>query len=205
MIIDQAALGEFDDCLRKSGFRILAGIDEAGRGPLAGPVVAAAVVMRPGVHPRGVIDSKMLSAGRRDVALARILEGCVEVSLGAAWQDEIDEINIRAATLLAMSRAMSQLTVSPDLALVDGRDLPALGCPGVALVRGDARSESVAAASIVAKVARDILMCHLHEAYPEYGFDRHKGYPTREHLRCLAVFGPCPLHRRSYRGVESTG
>ena len=204
-MIDQSALGEFDDCLRKSGFHVLAGIDEAGRGPLAGPVVAASVVLRPGFHPRGVIDSKMLSAGRRDAALLGILEACMEVSLGAAWPDEIDEINIREATLLAMSRAMSQLALSPDLALVDGRDLPAINCPGVALVRGDGRSESVAAASIVAKVARDVMMCHFHEAYPEYGFDRHKGYPTKEHLQSLAVFGPCPLHRRSYRGVETTG
>jgi ribonuclease HII len=204
-MIDHAALGEFDDRLRRSGFRILAGVDEAGRGPLAGPVVAAVVIMQPGIHPQGVIDSKMLSAGRRDAALRRILESCVEVSLGAAWQDEIDEINIRAATLSAMSRAMSQLTVSPDLVLVDGRDLPPMSCPGVALVKGDARSESVAAASIVAKVARDAIMSCLHEVYPEYGFDRHKGYPTKEHLQCLALLGPCPLHRRTYRGVERTG
>ena len=204
-MIDRGALGEFDDRLRESGFPTLAGVDEAGRGPLAGPVVAAVVVMRPGVHPQDIVDSKTLSAGRRDAALQRILEGCVEVSLGAAWQDEIDQINIRAATLLAMSRAILQLTVSPDLVLVDGRDLPPTSRPGVALVRGDARSESVAAASIVAKVARDAIMCHLHEVYPEYGFDRHKGYPTREHLQCLAAFGPCPLHRRSYRGVERTG
>ena len=204
-MIDHAALGEFDDRLRRSGFRILAGVDEAGRGPLAGPVVAAVVIMQPGIHPQGVIDSKMLSAGRRDAALRRILESCVEVSLGAAWQDEIDEINIRAATLSAMSRAMSQLTVSPDLVLVDGRDLPHMSRPGVALVKGDARSESVAAASIVAKVARDAIMSCLHEVYPEYGFDRHKGYPTKEHLQCLALLGPCPLHRRTYRGVERTG
>jgi len=204
-MIDRGALGEFDDRLRESGFPTLAGVDEAGRGPLAGPVVAAVVVMRPGVHPQDIVDSKTLSAGRRDAALQRILEGCVEVSLGAAWQDEIDEINIRAATLLAMSRALSQLRVSPDLVLVDGLDLPPMSCPGVALVKGDARSESVAAASIVAKVARDAIMCHLHQVYPEYGFDRHKGYPTKEHLRRLAVLGPCPLHRRTYRGVERTG
>ena len=204
-MIDQGALGEFDDHLRESGFPILAGVDEAGRGPLAGPVVAAVVVMRPDTHPQGIIDSKMLSARRRDAALQRILEGCVEVSLGAAWQDEIDETNIRAATLLAMSRAISQLMVSPDLVLVDGLDLPPMSCPGVALVKGDARSESVAAASIAAKVARDAIMCHLHQVYPEYGFDRHKGYPTSEHLQCLAAFGPCPLHRRSYRGVEKIG
>ncbi|OPZ51372.1 MAG: Ribonuclease HII [Firmicutes bacterium ADurb.BinA052] len=204
-MIDRGALGEFDDRLRESGFPTLAGVDEAGRGPLAGPVVAAVVVMRPGVHPQDIVDSKTLSAGRRDAALQRILEGCVEVSLGAAWQDEIDEINIRAATLLAMSRALSQLRVSPDLVLVDGLDLPPMSCPGVALVKGDARSESVAAASIVAKVARDAIMCHLHQVYPEYGFDRHKGYPTKEHLRRLAVLGPCPLHRRTYRGVDRTG
>lgn len=204
-MIDRGALGEFDDRLRESGFPTLAGVDEAGRGPLAGPVVAAVVVMRPGVHPQDIVDSKTLSAGRRDAALQRILEGCVEVSLGAAWQDEIDEINIRAATLLAMSRALSQLRVSPDLVLVDGLDLPPMSCPGVALVKGDARSESVAAASIVAKVARDAVMCHLHQVYPEYGFGRHKGYPTKEHLRCLAVLGPCPLHRRTYRGVDRTG
>lgn len=204
-MIDQEALGAFDDCVREIGFPVLVGVDEAGRGPLAGPVVAAAVVMRAGAHPQGVLDSKMLSSARRIAALERIMDSCIEVSLGAAWPNEIDELNIRVATLLAMSRAVSQLASAVDLVLVDGRDLPALGCPGVALVRGDARSECVAAASIAAKVARDGIMCRLHETYPQYGFDRHKGYPTQEHLQRLAELGPCPIHRKSFRGVERAG
>ncbi len=204
-MVDLEALGKFDDAIRGIGFPVLAGVDEAGRGPLAGPVVAAAVVMREGVHPCGVADSKMLSAAKRMAALERIMDSCVEVSLGAAWPEEIDKLNIRVAALLAMSRAMSQLAGQVDLALVDGRDLPALNCPGVALVKGDSRSECVAAASIVAKTARDGIMCRLHQAYPEYGFDRHKGYPTREHLERLAVLGPSPVHRKSFRGVVRAG
>lgn len=191
----------FDDSLRDAGFRIIAGVDEAGRGPLAGPVVAAAVVLPEGEHPLGIDDSKRLSARKRETVFARILRSAVEVSVGVAWQDEIDEVNIRVASLRAMARAVGKLCVVPNLVLVDGKDLPGLQLPAVALAHADARSESVAAASIVAKVVRDALMCELHTAYPEYGFDRHKGYSTPEHLRKLSVFGPCPLHRRSFHGV----
>lgn len=196
-----SSLAMFDDSLRDAGFPILAGVDEAGRGPLAGPVVAAAVVLPRGEHLLGINDSKRLSANKREAVFGEILRFAVEVSVGVAWQDEIDEVNIRVASLRAMARAVDTLHTVPSLVLVDGKDLPELPLPAVALVHADARSESVGAASIVAKVVRDALMCELHTAYPEYGFDRHKGYPTPEHLRKLAMFGPCPLHRKSFRGV----
>lgn len=191
----------FDDSLSDAGFSTIVGVDEAGRGPLAGPVVAAAVVLPAGAHLLGVDDSKRLSAKKRETLCKEILKCAIEASLGVAWQDEIDEVNIRVASLRAMARAVNQLSIDPDLVLVDGKDAPDLRLPVVALVRGDARSESVAAASIVAKVVRDALMCGLHTAYPQYGFNKHKGYPTPEHLRNLAAFGPCPLHRKTFRGV----
>jgi ribonuclease HII len=196
-----SSLAMFDDSLRDAGFPVVAGVDEAGRGPLAGPVVAAAVVLPRAKHPVGIDDSKRLSARKREAVFSEILRFAVEVSVGVAWQDEIDEVNIRVASLRAMARAVDKLCAVPNLVLVDGKDLPDLLLPAVALVHADARSESVAAASIVAKVVRDALMCEFHTAYPEYGFDRHKGYPTPEHLRRLAVLGPCPLHRRSFHGV----
>lgn len=194
----------FDDSLRNAGFHVIAGVDEAGRGPLAGPVVAAVVVLREGFYLPGVDDSKRLSAKRRQAVLEEIMESALEVGVGVAWQDEIDEVNIRVASLRAMSRAVEQLSVVPNLVLVDGKDLPDLRLPAVALVRGDARSQSVAAASILAKVVRDALMCELAIVYPEYGFERHKGYPTPEHLRNLAAFGPCALHRKTFRGVSQS-
>ncbi|MEA4882134.1 MAG: ribonuclease HII [Clostridia bacterium] len=196
-----SALADFDDCLRSAGFPVIAGVDEAGRGPLAGPVIAAVVVMRASSHVDGVRDSKKLTATVREHLLFEIIRRSAEVSIGLAWQDEIDAANIRVASLAAMSRAVGGLTTKPSAILVDGRDLPAMPFPGIALVKGDGRSECVAAASIVAKVVRDALMCEYHVLYPQYGFNRHKGYPTVEHLRRLAEWGPCAIHRRTFHGV----
>ncbi|MCR4425194.1 MAG: ribonuclease HII [Firmicutes bacterium] len=195
-------LALFDEALRRMGYPQIAGVDEAGRGPLAGPVIAAAVILGPEPRVPGVRDSKQLSPRAREALVPRILSAACEVSLGCAWQDEIDSLNIRVASILAMSRALSGLRVLPDLVLVDGRDFPEVGLRGMALVRGDCRSEAVAAASILAKVARDHLMDILHTLCPEYGFNRNKGYPTLEHLACIARHGPSIFHRMTFKGTS---
>lgn len=185
------------------GFGPVAGLDEAGRGPLAGPVAAAAVILDPKNIPAGLDDSKKLTATARatlyDEILARAL--CVSIALSPAAM--IDAINIRAASLDAMRRATAGLALRPGFALVDGRDVPpGLCCPGCALVRGDAVSASVAAASIVAKVTRDRLMLRLHAHAPAYGFAAHKGYGTAEHLAALGGHGRSCWHRTSFRTRE---
>lgn len=178
----------------------LAGVDEAGRGPLAGPVVAAAVVLPPSGWPEGIRDSKALPAARREV-LAALIRGCAGVGLGVAAPEEIDRVNIHRATLLAMARAVAALPVRPAHVLVDGKFLPGLDIPATAVVKGDALSLGVAAASVVAKVERDRMMLAAAARWPGYGWARNKGYPTAEHLRALAERGPTPLHRRSFAPV----
>jgi len=184
------------------GKRRVAGVDEAGRGPLAGPVVAAAVVLPEGFDPEGIADSKALSPASRERSYARL---CVEVPLigvGIIPADEIDRLNILRATHRAMRLAVVALPVAPDVVFVDGLPVPGLYEDCRNLVKGDARCLSIAAASIIAKVTRDRLMCgEYHERYPEYDFARHKGYPTPEHLAALLEHGPCPLHRRSFAPV----
>lgn len=181
------------------GFRHVAGIDEAGRGPLAGPVSAAAVILDPRDLPEGIDDSKALSAARRDALYDVILARAVAVGIGFASPREIDQLNIRQATFLAMRRAVASLAVRPHHALVDGNDLPAaLGAPGGTIVGGDATCLSIAAASIVAKVTRDRLMVRLDRVLPHYGFARHKGYATAAHRAALADHGPSPAHRASF-------
>lgn len=182
-------------------YRCVAGVDEAGRGPLAGPVVAAAVVFPDRVCPDGVADSKSLTAAQREAAWHHIVS-CAAWAVGAAEPDEIDRLNILRATHLAMRRAVEGLPTPPDFLLVDG--LPAHGLPAPCrfLVKGERQSASIAAASIVAKVTRDRLMMAWHEQYPAYNFARHKGYGTPEHLRALAKHGPCPLHRQSFSPVR---
>lgn len=182
----------------------LAGVDEVGRGPLAGPVVAAAVVLPAAGWPDGIRDSKALSAGRREV-LAGLIRDCAAVGLGIVGPDEIDRVNIHHATLLAMSRAVAALPVAPAHVLVDGKFVPALDVPATAVVKGDARSLAVAAASVVAKVERDRIMADADRAWPGYGWARNKGYPTAEHLLALAARGPTPLHRRSFAPVRRAG
>jgi ribonuclease HII len=184
---------------------LLAGIDEAGRGPLAGPVVAAAVVLPAGLRLAGVRDSKALTAERREALDALIRAEASDLAIGIATHAEIDALNILRATLLAMQRAFAGLRRPPDAVAVDGNRAPVLaGFPGPVrtLVGGDRRCCAISAASILAKVHRDRLMQGLHGAYPAYGFDRHKGYPTAEHLAALASHGPCPEHRLSFAPVR---
>ena len=178
----------------------IAGIDEAGRGPLAGPVVAAAVILDRKRIPKGLDDSKQMTPEAREEAYARILE-CAIVGVGDATVDEIDLVNIRQATHLAMARAVRALSALPAFALVDGNDAPALPCRCDTIVGGDGRSVSIAAASIVAKVTRDRMMTALHGEHPGYGWLTNKGYGTPEHLEALNRLGPCRHHRRSFAPV----
>jgi len=179
----------------------VAGVDEAGRGPLAGPVVAAAVILDRKRIPSGLDDSKKMTPAGREEAYARIME-CAVVGVGEASVDEIDLVNIRQATHLAMARAVRALGIAPAFALVDGNDAPALPCRCDTIIGGDARSVSIAAASIVAKVTRDRMMIALHEEHPGYSWLTNKGYGSPEHLMALARLGPCVHHRRSFAPVR---
>lgn len=184
-------------------FPQIAGVDEVGRGPWAGPVTAAAVVLDRRALPKGLTDSKKLSAKARD-RLAAEIQATAHVSIAHADVAEIDEINILQASMLAMRRAVSALPFAPDLALVDGRNVPnGLPCPGQALVKGDALAESVAAASIVAKVARDKIMVALAQQYPGYGWETNAGYGTIAHRDGLAKLGVTPHHRRSFKPIHN--
>lgn len=179
----------------------IAGIDEAGRGPWAGPVVAAAVILDPDRIPNGITDSKALNEEKRDLLFRKIMEKA-QVGVGVAEVERIDRENILQATLWAMGEAVRNLSSSPKMALVDGNRLPQLSCPAQALVKGDARCLSIAAASIIAKVTRDRTMIALAKSYPDYGFERHKGYGTAEHRAALDKHGVTPIHRRSFGPVQ---
>ncbi|RME18711.1 MAG: ribonuclease HII [Alphaproteobacteria bacterium] len=193
----------FEAAAHARGARRVAGVDEAGRGPLAGPVVAAAVVLDPERTPQGLNDSKKLTARRRDALFEEIL-ACAEVSVGQASVAEIDEINILRAAHLAMCRAIEGLAPAPDHVLIDGNLLPrGLTVAGEAVVKGDGRSLSIAAASIVAKVTRDRIMQDLARAFPGYGWERNAGYPSKAHLAALQDLGVTPHHRRSFRPVHN--
>ncbi len=181
---------------------IVCGVDEAGRGPLAGPVYAAAVILDPARRVNGLADSKVLTAERRDVLASRIKERAIAWSIASASVEEIDRINIFHASMLAMRRAVQALAVKPEEAWIDGNACPeGLGCPARAFVDGDALHKPISAASILAKTARDAEMAALHDRYPRYGFDKHKGYATQEHFEALGRFGPCEIHRRSFQAV----
>ncbi len=182
---------------------LLAGVDEAGRGPLAGPVVAAAVILNPERPVHGLADSKLLSPLRREHLYALILDQALCVGVAQASAEEIDALNILQASLLAMQRAVAALRLQPHRVLIDGNRTPTLPMTVAALVKADAKVPAVSAASIVAKVHRDRLCADLHARWPVYGFDAHKGYPTAEHLRALAQHGPCPQHRASYAPVRA--
>ncbi len=181
---------------------LCAGVDEAGRGPLAGPVMAAAVVLDPERPIAGLVDSKRLSPQRREVLEIEIKDRALAWSLGAATVEEIDTVNILQASMLAMQRAVRGLAVTPTQVLVDGNRCPRFTIPARAIVRGDQAIAAISAASILAKVARDREMMELDACYPAYGFALHKGYPTRAHLEALARHGACPLHRKSYAPVR---
>lgn len=189
--------------LKRCGHGRIAGLDEVGRGPLAGPVVAAAVVLDMRRVPAGLADSKALPAGRREELFLEILE-TAHVGIASVCAAEIDRINIRQASLLAMCRALAALPCLPDVALVDGNDAPHMPCPVHTIVKGDATIPSIAAASIVAKVVRDRMMRRLDAQYPAYGFATNVGYSTRTHLDALGRIGPCPLHRRSFAPVRTS-
>jgi ribonuclease HII len=180
---------------------LIAGIDEAGRGPLAGPVVAAAVILDPARPIRGLRDSKQLSAGQRERLAATIRADALAWAVGSADVAEIDGLNILQATLLAMQRACAGLAVAPAEAWIDGNCCPRLSCPARAIVKGDRDVAAISAASILAKTARDAMLVALDERHPGYGFARHKGYGTPEHLAALARYGPCAIHRRSFAPV----
>jgi ribonuclease HII len=184
--------------LSKAGYKIIAGVDEAGRGPLAGPVVAGAVIINNGVRFRQTIDdSKKLSAKKRELAYAEIVEKAV-IGIGIIDEKEIDRINIYRATIKAMQLAVANLSIPPEYIIVDGNMKLAAACPVKCIVRGDSKSLSIAAASIIAKVTRDKIMVRLHEQYPQYGFARHKGYATRDHIDAIRAHGFSLVHRRSF-------
>ena len=193
----------FEIAARVQGALRIAGVDEVGRGPLCGPVTAAAVVLDMARLPAGLRDSKALSAARR-ADLAAQIHGCAEVSIAHATPAEIDDLNILQATFLAMRRAVAGLAVPPDHLLIDGNRVPSgLPCGAQAVVKGDARVLSIAAASIVAKVARDAIMVDLAEQHPGYGWERNAGYPTKDHLSALLNLGVTPHHRRSFKPVHN--
>jgi ribonuclease HII len=190
--------------LLRAGAWPVAGVDEVGRGPLAGPVTAAAVILDPERLPRGLADSKALSAAEREIAYEAIMSRALAVAIGFAPAEEIDRINIRQATFAAMRRALHGLSLRAAHVLVDGSDAPpGLHCPGETIVRGDSSSLSIAAASIVAKVTRDRMMARLNKIYPQYGFANHMGYGTPEHLAAIRIHGACVLHRRSFAPIRS--
>lgn len=181
---------------------LVCGVDEAGRGPLAGPVYAAAVILDPAKRINGLADSKVLTAERRDVLAERIKERATAWSIASATVEEIDRLNIFHASMLAMRRAVDGLSVRPSNAMIDGNACPpGLSCPARAIVDGDATERPISAASILAKTARDAEMIALHDHFPQYGFDQHKGYGTAEHLQALGRVGPCEIHRRSFYAV----
>lgn len=190
-------LFEYDGKIR-AAHPVFCGVDEAGRGPLAGDVYAAAVVFREGTVIEGINDSKKLSEKKRELLYDEIINSAEAWAVGTATASEIDEMNILQATFLAMKRAVDELSVKPKFALVDGNRLPQLGIETECLVKGDGTSASIAAASIIAKVSRDRYMCRLAEEYPEYCFDKHKGYPTKLHYEKIREFGPSPVHRLSF-------
>lgn len=201
----ESALNRFETRLYSSGFKQIAGVDEAGRGPLAGPVIAAAVVLPPDYPIDGINDSKKLTPKQRDRMFDRIYRDAVAVETGRVDAADIDRINILQASLKAMAVAVSRLSPAADYLLVDGTFPIPSSVPQEPIPKGDSRSVSIAAASIVAKVTRDRIMADYHADYPAYGFDRHKGYPTKAHKTAIARHGACPIHRRSFKGVVGAG
>jgi len=191
-----------DEECRNQGFTLIAGVDEAGRGPLAGPVCAAAVILPPHCSLPSNMDSKSHSPARREVLRELILSMAVSWSVATVENPDIDRMNILQASLKAMSLAVENLSPRPELVLVDGNRPPSMSFPSRTFAGGDRISLCIGAASILAKTHRDRLMVEYHRIWPQYGFDRHKGYPTREHLEAIVLYGPCPIHRRTFRGVR---
>ncbi|MBC5727484.1 ribonuclease HII [Ruminococcus sp. NSJ-71] len=189
---------EFEKEALAKGYKSVCGVDEAGRGPLAGPVCAAAVILPEGVIIDGVNDSKKLSEKKRESLFNVIREQALSYSIAYATVDEIEEINILNATMLAMRRAIDGLDIKADYAMIDGNKIPPIDIDAECIVKGDAKSMSIACASILAKVSRDRLLYKYAEEYPMYGFDKHKGYGTKVHREAILKYGPCPYHRKSF-------
>ncbi len=192
------SLLERENELKASGYNFIAGIDEAGRGPLAGRVYAAAVILPDDVFLEGLDDSKKLSEKKREMLFDQILEKALSYSIAYATEEEIDQINILNATHLAMNRAADGLKIKPDYCIIDGNSIKNMSFPHETMVKGDAKSASIAAASILAKVSRDRYIIELSKEYPEYGFEKHKGYGTKLHTDAILKYGPLPIHRRSF-------
>lgn len=192
-----------DASLRQMGYAVIAGIDEAGRGPIAGPVVAAAVVLSDDIRIKGLRDSKKVPEKEREGLFWDVLCAAKGIGVGIAEHDEIDRINILQSTKLAMKRALEDLELVPDMLVIDAVALPAVSIRQISLFKAESKSASVAAASIIAKYVRDSIMLRYHEIYPQYNFKRHKGYGTKEHLGLIMLHGPSPIHRKSYAGVMS--
>ena len=192
-------LKEFENKLYNDGIQYIAGIDEAGRGPLAGPVVIGCVIMKPESFIEYVNDSKKVSETKREMLYDKITTEAIAWSTGIVWQDEIDEINILNATKKALTSAIDNLKIKPDKILVDALDkIDTRGIPYISVIKGDAKIYSISAASIIAKVTRDRIMREYDEVYPEYGFAGHKGYGTAKHIGAIKEYGICPLHRKSF-------
>lgn len=189
---------EYENKALESGYEIICGVDEAGRGPLAGPVYAAAVILPKGHIVEGVNDSKKISEKKRDMLFDKIIDECICYSVGIATEKEIDEINILQATFLAMRRAVCGLEIKPDIALIDGNKKPGLDIAEQEIIKGDAKSANIAAASIIAKVSRDRYMLEMAGQYPEYQFEKHKGYGTKLHYEMIEKYGISPIHRRTF-------
>ena len=192
----------FEKQARLSGYKMIAGVDEAGRGPLAGPVVSAAVVLSENFDVPGINDSKKLSEKKREALFPVIQTQAVAFGIGIADHEEIDRINILQASLLSMKRAVENLQRTPDYLLIDGKFTIDTTIDQRSVIKGDALSLSIAAASILAKVTRDRIMADLDVKYPQYGLKRHKGYPTKAHKEAILAHGPCPVHRKSFKGVK---
>ena len=193
---------EYEKKLWDSGYKYVAGVDEAGRGPLAGPVYAAAVIFPQGVVIDGINDSKKLSEKKREELYDIIIDRAIAYSIVSIDEKEIDKINILNAAMKAFKTSLDTLSQKPDYALLDGNRAPEMDVPYEAVVKGDAKVQAIAAASILAKVARDRYITEMDKVYPQYGFAKHKGYPTKDHKEAVAKFGPSPIHRLTFKGVS---
>jgi ribonuclease HII len=198
-----AKMWEFENKARTKGYRFIAGVDEAGRGPLAGPVVAAAVILPEDFDVTGLNDSKQLTVEERLALRQRIEADAIAIGIGIVDAEEIDRINILQATYQAMRLAIAQLSPAPDYILADAVTIPGISISQEGIIKGDARSHSIAAASIIAKTTRDALMIEYGKKYPEYGFEKHMGYSTPEHLSAIERHGPCPIHRKSFAPIKT--
>lgn len=197
-LLRQEKMKETEKRLQKEGYKLIAGVDEAGRGPLAGPVYAAAVILPQDIRLDGINDSKKLSPKKREELFDEITEKAVCYSIFSVDEKKIDEINILNATHMAMNGAVNSLSKKPDYVIIDGNSIKGMDIPHETIVKGDAKSISIASASILAKVARDRYITKMAEIYPEYGFEKHKGYGTKEHTEAILKYGVCPIHRKTF-------